>query len=48
MKTKQPIEWVVVPMRIQKSNWLKLKQIALDRRTTMAKIIRELIAGIVK
>jgi len=48
MKRKQPIEWVVIPMRIQKNNWMKLKQIALDRRTTMAKIIRELISGIVK
>jgi len=48
MKQSQRIEWVVVPMRIPKSHWLKLKQIALNRGVTMAKIIRELIWGIVR
>ncbi|MCK9571653.1 hypothetical protein M0R72_22070 [Candidatus Pacearchaeota archaeon] len=48
MKQSKRIEWVVVPMRIPKSHWLKLKQIALNRRVTMAKIIRELILGVVK
>jgi predicted DNA-binding ribbon-helix-helix protein len=43
MKKIITLDWVVVPMRLEKEMWLKIKRIALDKGITSAALVRMIL-----